>query len=56
VTIAIQAPKASRIRGAAATHPGLDPAGLATLLALSTAEVRTALNRSPKRRVKSRAS
>lgn len=53
MSLAIQAPKSSRIRAAALQHPELDEAGLARLLGLRTVEVRNALGRQPCRRIKS---
>lgn len=53
MNLAIQPPKSSRIRAAAMQHPELDEPGLARLLGMRAVEVRNALGRQPKRRVKS---
>jgi hypothetical protein len=53
MSIAIPAPKSSRIRAAAQQHPELDEAGLARFLGLRAVEVRNALGRQPRRRIKS---
>lgn len=53
MNIAIPAPKSSRIRAAAMQHPELDEPSLAKMLGLRAVEVRNALVRQPKRRVKS---
>lgn len=54
MTLAIQAPKSSRIRAAAQKHPELDDAGMARLLGMRAVEVRNALGRQqPRRRIKS---
>ena len=53
MSLSIQPPKSSRIRAAAAQHPELDEVGLAKLLGLRAVEIRNALGREPRRRIKS---
>lgn len=53
MNLVIQPPKSSRIRAAAMQHPDLDVLGLAKMLGMRAVEVRNALGRHPKRKVKS---
>lgn len=55
MNLAIQPPKSSRIRAAAAQHPDLDEHQLARFLGMRAVEIRNALGRDPRRRIKTRA-